>query len=303
MKLNFKAVGTAVALALAAASAHAQLTTAPGYNTGTPPTTGTTPVVGQPFVLSIFDPTDANSVAVNLVYNFATATGGGVTAGGNFTPNSAGGEFTLAADPLNASLQVLQLNFGTIPGLPSGGLSSSTLFWVSGFNSVSGGVGSSTSLLVTQPLTNTLTATNANITGADTAAGHWFPDWGSTGVNADTGASAAITDLNNTGNSNWTEALGTGFESQLTGTTIGNALNMYEVTKNGVLAGHAATVTEVGNAQGAGFWFINSNDQLTWNVLAPPSAVPLPAAGWLLLSGLAGLGAVARRRRAGEVAA
>jgi hypothetical protein len=52
----------------------------------------------------------------------------------------------------------------------------------------------------------------------------------------------------------------------------------------------------VGNSAGAGVFTLNGN-VLTYT-LAAASQVPLPAAGWLLISGLLGLGAVGRRRDA-----
>jgi hypothetical protein len=51
----------------------------------------------------------------------------------------------------------------------------------------------------------------------------------------------------------------------------------------------------------AGFWFLSSAGQLTYNIVAEAAPVPLPAAVWLLGSGLMGLIGVGRRRRATAV--
>ena len=79
------------------------------------------------------------------------------------------------------------------------------------------------------------------------------------------------------------------------GGAVGSALDFYLATP---VIHKNAVVTPFANSQGNGFWFLSSGGDLTWNVLAAPSAVPLPAAIWLLASGLAGLGAIGRRRLA-----
>jgi hypothetical protein len=53
----------------------------------------------------------------------------------------------------------------------------------------------------------------------------------------------------------------------------------------------------VGNSFGPGLFSLNGS-VLSYNLSGGATGVPLPAAGWLLVSGLLGLGAVGRRRKA-----
>lgn len=291
MKFSLKPVAAAITFVLAAASAHAQLS-APGYSSSAPSTTG------SPIILSIFDPTThANfSEAVNLGYNFSQVTSAGFSAGTDPL-------FQSVTNPLGSG-NVEQLDFGVIPNYLStfGANDTTATYWLTGFAGSPTGIGASTQVLVTQPTSSSLPAstfpTVSSITGVGNAGVHWFGSngWTSGGTTVDATGSL---DANNTNSTSWSATLSSSFGSHPTGTTVGSALNMYELDKNGqITASHAAKVTELGGAQGAGFWYLNAaSGDLSWNVPAP---VPLPAAAWLLLSGLAGLGAVGRRRLKAE---
>jgi hypothetical protein len=85
--------------------------------------------------------------------------------------------------------------------------------------------------------------------------------------------------------------------SNLTSTAAGSALNLvyYVATTNS--ASGDTTATGVGANGGLGTFLLSANGLLTYNA-GGASTVPLPPAGWLLISGLLGLLAVSRRRGA-----
>ncbi|HEY4209976.1 MAG TPA: VPLPA-CTERM sorting domain-containing protein [Steroidobacteraceae bacterium] len=293
MKRSLIPVAAAVTFALAAGSASAL--NAPGYNASAP----TNGAGSAPIILSIFDPTTNFSEAISLNYSYADVVGGALT------PDSASGPFMQHADPTGGSGQVLQLDFGVVPQYLAtfGANDASASFWVAGASGAATQLSASTKMLVTQPLTASLPAgtfpTVGTINTAMTKLGQWLPGWGSGNPTVDKTGSL---DSNNTGLATWGASLGNAFLSQPASAAVGSALNMYLLDKAGkVSAGLPAVVSEFANSTGAGYWFLDSTTgDLTWNVPFAVSQVPLPAAAWLLISGLASLGAVGRRRRAAE---
>lgn len=88
--------------------------------------------------------------------------------------------------------------------------------------------------------------------------------------------------------------------TNLGGTSQGSPLNLiYYVagSDQGDQASSSVTGTAVGSSSDRGVFNLSANGLLTYSV-ASASTVPLPAAGWLLISGLLGLVAVSRRRDA-----
>ncbi len=98
------------------------------------------------------------------------------------------------------------------------------------------------------------------------------------------------------GQRSWAENFGGGLGWNATANP-GQALGFYLVSNppGRPTSQTPATIQQYANAAGIGQWLLSTAGQLTYSI----PAVPLPAAAWLLISGLLGFGVVSRRREAG----
>jgi hypothetical protein len=79
---------------------------------------------------------------------------------------------------------------------------------------------------------------------------------------------------------------------------IGSSLAFYMMTGISDITPDLVDFEQYANSLGAAEWLLTADGNLRYSIAGAP-VVPLPAAVWLLLSGLAGVGVVSRRRPAG----
>ncbi len=156
-----------------------------------------------------------------------------------------------------------------------------------------------------------------NVYAGDSLGGNGSKGFVSTALATPAGTNANITGVNNAGaaliatvNQNCPSATGCAGsfgDPSLWGSTItaqfpvgsGAAFNtpiaFYQIAGANTPGSAAAyTATQFADANGAWNWLLAANGTLTFSG-GNPAPVPLPAAVWLLLSGLAGVGAIGRR--------
>jgi hypothetical protein len=165
----------------------------------------------------------------------------------------------------------------------SGSSTSDLVFLISGAAN-----GPPASDVTSGPTSGLGTVTNSNATGMVTPIDNIL-----NAVNTDCGTVSCVSNGSTNPNS-FAGQNGSKYNNQLpnasaTGAVGVDALAWYSVTKNGIPSGNPALVHEIGT----GLWTLSATGLLTY---AGPSSVPLPAAVWLLLSGLAGVATVGRRK-------
>lgn len=217
--------------------------------------------------ISVFDPVLGASVVQDLGINYSDFLRAAVTPDAGYTTS------------FNVDLSVF-----TQTGSNPANLQYS-LFAGDGTGTFSG-----TEVLATAQLGSTITGINSNVvgmlgsTGAPAVFAQWNQSCGTTSVTC-TG-----TGFGSTYFGNFADDIG----GYLPGASasIGSALGFYSLRRSSPGSSDALIATAYANAQGAAQWLLAANGLLTY--VAP--AVPLPAAVWLLLSGLAGIGVIGRRK-------
>lgn len=206
-------------------------------------------------------------------------------AGGDKTPE-AGVTLNFASDALFAST--------------FSGIASSNLAWnVFAADSAVGGAQGQSRIVVTAPLAtgDTPSFSRNNVNNAGINANFFATDlnnnWG-----CGAASSCAVNDPTVQGagqGPRWNTGIGGAIPFNTSG-NVGSLLNFFYFAANSTGVAQADFKTAFANSLGRATWTMDADGNATYT-LAAVSAVPVPAAVWLLGSGLVGMVGVARRRR------
>jgi hypothetical protein len=259
MQLSFKTVAAAVVLALGSTtSALAVETTSTGNSS---------------LFITVFDPVLGASVVQDLGLNYADFLRSTVATDDGFLANFSVDMSVFSQVGSNGS----DLRYSIFAGDALGNYTSTEVIGTAAL----GALGA------------TISGINSNVVGmlGSSGAANVFAQW------------------NNTCGTSSTTCVGTAFGSTYFGNfaddfnglpvpaagAVGSALGFYSLRRSSPGAQDALVSAQYANSQHVAQWLLNADGSLSYTL---PAVVPLPAAIWLLLSSLAGLGVVGRRKAA-----
>jgi hypothetical protein len=287
MKFSAKPLAAAVSLALISVSAHAALI---------PPVQGTAVPANTGLYLETWNASTGATELVNLSYAYTDVASANL---GNLNTAS-GPAWTPATNPSTGTGTVEQLNFGTIANASAGAFTNFTVVAAAGptqtgITHIEGAaVGSGTN-----PSAITYLGMNTVYAAIQQEVAAWGSQTGATGTFYDASGTTTVAATPATGISK----SGTWGNGGISAGAVGSALSFYNVLANPTtaVAGNGMASHTTATTAYAGFWFLTSGGQLTYNIASAAAPVPLPAAVWLLGSGLLGLIGVGRRRSSAAV--
>jgi hypothetical protein len=215
-----------------------------------------------------------------------------------------GGTAMNFGDALPASLAPsggLTLDFGVVTGFSStfaGSSVSNLVYEVTAASSV--GLGATAiKAETTGPLGGFNATNNGNVAGVASAVNTFYGQ-----VNAACPASVGCASDSSTNLNTAAFAGQTSYADHYNGqipltsaaASVGSSLGFYLLGRTSSTATATASVQQYANTSGIGQWLLNTDGHLTYTIPGPVGEVPLPAAVWLLLSGLSGLVTIGRRR-------
>lgn len=275
MKFNLKMIAIASAMASMAGAAHADLQ-APGSNNGS------LTLVAFNTATSAYYMRDTGFLLNDFLPTGATTLAGDGSVSGNKTPE--------------AGLTLNKTNTPTFQDASfSSWLSAQTLSDVKWFLNATDSVSNSGALtqrrFVTSSMNGAETATNGqldNFVGTANAGG--LATQFGTGSLSVTGTGAPV---------GWSGNFGLGADGLA---SIGDSASLFYFVRTAYTGGSAtpAVTTKFGNSLNFATVTLAANGDFTYSLAAAeaPAAVPVPAAAWLLGSGLLAMGGAARRRKA-----
>jgi hypothetical protein len=206
---------------------------------------------------------------------------------------ASGPAWTTASSPAGSGT-VSQLNFGTIANAGTAGFTNFTVVAAAG--ATQSGITSITGASLTSgsnPSSITISGLGPVVQNIQMEIAAWNSLTTSGTYFDATGSSTAAAAIAPSSSGTWNNGgISTNF--------VGTAAAFYSVLGNTSFSSTVDGIAKRSTATTAynGFWFLSSTGQLTYNIASAAAPVPLPAAVWLLGSGLLGLIGVGRRRSA-----